>query len=89
MFRLTLIVSLVNYNMNKKDTEQIIEVNKIKVMFKTVIQVLIIYLFIHISKVCFDSADLLDEQTIKNMTYISISIVIYYLFFDNLLERFI
>lgn len=69
--------------MNNLNTKE-----KIREMFNVIFRILIIYFLFHLSQVCFNSADLLDIETAKNMLFLTISIVIYYLFFDNLLKKF-
>lgn len=63
---------------------------KLKEMLKLILKVLIIYFFFHIGEVCLiGDKELLDENTLKIMFFLTIAIFVYYLCFDNIIEKLI
>ena len=58
-----------------------------KEMFRLILKLTIIYFGLHLFKVCFSTDEFLNEQFLLNTLGISVSIVIYYIFFEKLLEK--
>lgn len=57
-------------------------------MLELVTKVVTIYIVFHLFKVCFADEDIFTEEVLKNILGLTMAIIIYYVFFDNLVNSF-